>query len=53
MAYCKNCGAPIGPMSQLKKVERLLRLKWKNDDKAIEHIYYCEKCKKLKALGLI
>ena len=53
LAKCKNCGKPIGPISQLKKVERLLKIRWQGSDKVLEHLYYCEECKKLKVLGLI
>ena len=50
---CKNCGRPIGPQASIKKVERLLKIRWASDPKKIDFIYYCERCKFLKSIGQI
>jgi len=46
---CKQCGAPLGPLSKLRSLEKRMREKG-FDEEAIQSLYLCEKCKHEKLL---
>uniref|UniRef100_A0A7C1NZV8 4Fe-4S dicluster domain-containing protein n=1 Tax=Thermofilum pendens TaxID=2269 RepID=A0A7C1NZV8_THEPE len=49
VVHCKQCGAPLGPLSKLRSLEKRMREKG-FDEETIQSLYLCEKCKHEKLL---